>query len=150
MHHRRKPTSRREVRRIDTKRERAAVRSVIDGDTRSRVVRSGGWAHRPTQPPIIDEVPKGHLKRRNKKVRVKRHVCTQPHHEFLKDIGVFEYPRYSWEEYDWETHTEIRRYRMCVHCGLIQCKSRSRWGSPWYVSGKSLVRSANEQERSRV
>lgn len=150
----RKTTSRRENKRIASGRLRAAEKNAIDNGSGFKTVYAGSWAHRATQPPLMNEVCNGTSRKKQKSE--KKIACPlgpKGKHQFLTDIGVFERHTY-WPEWSRTTDRplkvqEIRRYRMCVHCGEVQVKfaRRSFVGGAWYSSCDTLVRSATEKER---
>jgi hypothetical protein len=142
MHHKRhRATSRKEGKRIDNKRARAAEEQAIKGG-HVRLVRNSSWWVLMDQPPIIDEGERRPKQKGKKKRAPKEHCPSNPknkRHEYMRDERevvdiryVSYHPDTGWVT---EPYTFTERYKLCVWCNkeMVRARyrrwrSRGRWG----------------------
>lgn len=131
-------TPRKEGKRIDTKRVRAAEGQALNGG-HSRAVGYDSWSSRPVEPPLLDEAARQPKKKGKKRPKRFQGCPGRPRkaHQFLTDTRTVERLRYSWlaREQVWETVEE--EYRLCVHCPHEEV--RSDYSGRWVKQGRRYL-----------
>jgi hypothetical protein len=125
MKNRSRRTSRRQTKRIEQKRERAADRQALSGG-HSRVVHRYSWSSRPHQSETLDEDARPAKKPKEQKVSRRPEKCPkhpqQRTHQWLKDWEWQPIQGYVWNEEreDWiykEVGRRKRHFKLCGWCG---------------------------------
>ena len=113
-------------RRYENKQQRASERQSLSGG-HSKLVRSGGWSHRPQPPLVLAErdqtnaaVPTHPKERKDRSCPVRR---GNKRHHFLRDQRSSEYwkikavDHWTWVRTEERAHY-IEHYKLCAYCGL--------------------------------
>jgi len=119
-----KPTVRHELKRIDSKRARAAEDAVLRGD-HTKLVRTAHWGVdvNNRQPPILDEVAlKG-------KQRPKKAIEYCPKREALGEHNKRHYyiVREVPHRYFCEEQPRMRKIKQCMYCGIQVRQFKKGW-----------------------
>jgi hypothetical protein len=124
MHHRRNRTTRREIKRLDSKAFRMAEKEALERPP--SVPPSDCWG-RGAELPIPDDAP-SNGRRRSKRVRKPKQRCSvNGSHEWYKERVDHEIPFYP---YPWQADREVRylRYSVlehtCIHCWVTKLTDR--------------------------
>lgn len=107
---RKKATTKRENKRIDHKKARAAERQALDGGY-SRMIHGLSWSHTPEQPPLLDEAMPPRPRKKDKRKWCKGQVG---------------------KEHQWEAAT---KYYGSTPYAITRCKRcrKEKWGRNDYV-----------------
>jgi len=127
-HKRSRATARKEGKRIDTKRARAAQDQVLRGG-HARIIRYW-WGPVPQQPLLEESMRRKKMSKKKRAKKKRFQGCPgrpRKAHQFMYDTAMITViDHYNW--YDGHTYKDIEvPYRLCAHCSLEQVKRYGRW-----------------------
>jgi len=121
--------SKKEGRREDNKRLRAAERQELEGGN-SRLIRPGKWNQRPQQPLALQERPtqkkgKGHAKKSKQREGCPARAEGKRHHYMhsKRVVPGWKFDRDHWNETgEWKQRriNTVKRYKLCAYCSKEQ------------------------------
>lgn len=114
----RKPTHRREMKRLDSKKVRAAEKGALEGG-HVKNVRTGGWAGKDDRQPPLPDIPsqgKKHAKKKEVKYcPARKHEGEKLRHYYVDREEVC-FSFYSWWKEELTERRWVRKYRVCMYC----------------------------------
>jgi hypothetical protein len=129
----RKRKSKRENKRLDSKKARAAEKAALEGG-HAKVVRSEKWTVKDDrQPPLMDDAPSGKPQRKKKSKKEIKYCLARQHLGEGKKRHYFIEREIEITPYEWEVDPQPRfsLEKRCMYCDVRRVRGgwgRWRWG----------------------